>query len=661
MAWDPIDSDGTQLRYLRGVASLAHVDSYLIWADLTALQKLPSDGSPIAVIYERQAGNTTATAAASITTARHTSMGSTWEITTAFVRPVDLAGLTGTGIRRFRIGTFLPPDARKFTARGASAAPTAPASLRRAAAPREEVVLGVIDHGFAFVNKRFCTGREAAAPYRTRIEQLWDQQYGYPYSPPPGATATAWRSVPHFGYGRELLASDIDEMLGTCADEATIYRKQQYEPAQYVRTHATHVMDLAAGADPRIPDPMDMVKIVAVQLPSRPWRDTSGQNLCVHLIDAVGYILRAAAGRRVVINLSDGAYAGPHDGTSLFETALDALLTEHRNLIGFVVSAGNHFDARVHWHRVLKASDADEMQWQVLPDDRTDSHLEIWVQQEPADPARQDGKDLEVTVTAPGGYSTVVRLGQIRALTTVGPEPCACVMFMQEAANGLQGNLVHLALGPTAIQRRYWPLSRTAAPHGVWRIGVRNTGKASVHVHAYVERDDPVLGERGPRRQSHFIHPDYPRDSVLREPAQDDRGNTSPIKRMGSLNNVAMATAPGVVVVGGWVRGADSLAPYSAGGKRRMSGSSCVDLLAVTDEGRVLHGVSASATRSGTTVHMDGTSVAAPHVTRRLLELLLLLPAAATPSAAQLLAAQTEPMLDGRPPSTARAGKGRLS
>lgn len=95
----------------------------------------------------------------------------------------------------------------------------------------------------------------------------------------------------------------------------------------------------------------------------------------------------------------------------------------------------------------------------------------------------------------------------------------------------------------------------------------------------------------------------------------DDTGNPSPIRRMGALNNVA--TAGEAYVVGGYMLQSKQLAAYSASGPGRAATRlPGIDVLATSDSSQHIRGVRSTGVRTGTSFRMDGTSVAAPVVTR---------------------------------------------
>ena len=527
-------------------------------------------------------------------------------------------------VQRFRVG-LLPrqavPRARRPPSEPAVTAPP----------ERDGLVIGFIDHGIAFAHQQFA--HLHAGRWTSRIERVWDQQHGVPSDPTRrDLGAGLWRVVTGFRYGRELLnlapsASDagarrnIDELINSGQDEAAIYRLAAYRPAQAAIAHGIHVMSRAAGRTryddvrpaQQLSDGASRASIIAVQLPNRPEKDTSGQSLHVHLLDAVSYILHHAAGRKVVINVSDGAYAGPHDGNSMLERGLSKLFPERAGDRLLVVAAGNQFDERVHWAETLRPGEQRRIDWRLLPDDKTGSHLEIWL---PIGLEPEILHRLEIRAKPPGGTTSMpIRLGQTAALTGKGTEASvhACMSFARSPPSGHgQRCMIHVAVAPTPSSRDL--PARCEAWHGVWQLSLHNRSPVAVELQAFIERDNPALGVPGPRRQSHFIHPAYPRPGSKARPALGDEDNPSPIRRCGALNT--LASAGNLVVVGAHVANTRRLALYSASGPGRAGEIEGVDLLAPSDASELVHGLRASAVRSGSTFRMDGTSVAAPAVTR---------------------------------------------
>lgn len=593
---------------------------------------------------------------------------------TGFVALKDLQTFR-TEVERFRIGAVALPTTKQSGK--PEKLPMGPLYK-----PSDEVVIGIIDHGIAFANRHFAS-KDPGGSWRSRIERVWDQQKGYPIPPlhydaenPP---CMNWCDVPHYGYGRELrnarADAQIDYWLGQAIPEAEVYRRLRYLPTQGARAHGTHVMGLAAGCESftcgrgAVPtevlaDPASKAKIIAVQLPALPYKDTSGTGLCVQILDAISYIAFHARGRRIVFNLSDGAYAGPHDGTSLLERAVDVAVSSSGGRHAFVVAAGNQFDEQVHWKaEILAKGSAEPIAWHILPDDSTDSHLEIW----PASFTPKDALEkLHVSITPPGqAASSFISWGDVWMIpdgpSSSGKRALAAVIFSKNPPNGFPTSttgamrgMVHVAVGATRPVRAS---AKQAAPHGIWRIELKNTGDTPIDFDAYIERDNPALGDTGPRRQSRFLHPQYPRSNRMMTSPIDDTGNPSPIQRMGALNNVA--TAAEAYVVRGYMRQTAQLAPYSASGPGRATGrSSGVDVLAMSDSSQHIHGVRSTGVRTGTSFRMDGTSVAAPLVTRWIANWMATHPVKATLHAA--MSAQSTTLAPNLAGPTDRIGLGRF-
>jgi hypothetical protein len=192
-------------------------------------------------------------------------------------------------------------------------------------------------------------------------------QTGFAHDPltPAQQVQTDVHPVP---YGQEMRARNIDHLLadGGRVDEDSLYRRAAAQLGQsWLRSvsrrvaHGTHVMDLAAGYDLSDAE-REQRPIVCVQLPEATTADPSGESLDAYALDAIRYILERAdeiarrkPGRShlpVVINFSFGDVAGPHDGSSNLEKAIDELVRERRRMapLEIVIPSGNAHLARLH-------------------------------------------------------------------------------------------------------------------------------------------------------------------------------------------------------------------------------------------------------------------------------------------------------------------------
>lgn len=528
--------------------------------------------------------------------------------------------------------------------------PVAPATAVEGSPPMtlgngtSRAVIGVIDDGLAYAHQRFRRSDRAGGE-ATRIDAFWDQD-----------DPTAQAAFP--GYGRTLGKAEIDGAVasathGGLVDEDEVYRRGGASRVGRRQGHGTHVLDLAAGEEPDVAP--DAPAIVAVQLPSRTTRDTSGSSLASFAIDGLHYILRRSfdlyGGKKpIVVNLSYGMIAGPHDGSGLLEAAFDDVIARYnasplnaKTPLRIVLPAGNSHLARCHARFELAPQATQELRWRILPDDWTPSFLELWL---------APGVDAAVVLTPPGGPRSPSISKDSVWTWQPGANLLALVVYPQApAVNGRHRVLV--AVVPTFSQSG----RREVAPAGIWQLEVTHTGASAATFEAWIQRDDTPFGFPRRGRQSRFEDDAYVwRDEATGRPVEID--NASHIKRAGSIN--AIATGASTVVVGGYRRRENVVERYSAGGPvvppGRNAPPACggPDVCATGADSAAHTGVLAAGTRTGSVFAMYGTSVAAPAITRWIAARMTAGQAAAT-DRASVAAAAWKP---GGWPAEERAGAG---
>jgi hypothetical protein len=355
-----------------------------------------------------------------------------------------------------------------------------------------------------------------------------------------------------------------------------------------------------------------------------------------------GYDARQAGNTaaHVVVNLPHANLAGPHDGSSILECAMDDLIERRReagSAMEIVLPAGNNYLSRGHARFEVGPGNDAVMQWRILPDDATPNFLEIWLPDEAARDA------VVVQVTPPGNReSEPIASDQVVALRNDQEEILCTVVYLARAANGARP-MILLAVAPTSTHRRKH--GGTPAPGGVWKVRVSaRTGPFTID--AWIQRDDPVLGKLPYGRQSRFDHADYVRfEQPYGRPRETDLPQCCPVKRAGSIN--AIATGRKTVVIGGFRRSDGAAARYSGSGRATVGASGAVpalpairgpDAMGVSDDSHANRGVLGAGVRSGCTVAMDGTSVAVARMAGYIAEELQrtgtwTMPAARTPGA----------------------------
>ncbi|MEE1656220.1 hypothetical protein VB618_08430 [Microvirga sp. CF3062] len=486
------------------------------------------------------------------------------------------------------------------------------------------VVIGIIDDGIPFAHERF-----RKADGTTRVESVW-VQHGPSNNVPIG-----------FDNGFEIPKADIDNYLATCRqgdfiDEDDIYRRAGVadftldgrKSVAWRASHGAHVMDLACGWDPNeAPD----WRIICVQLPTATTADSSGASLAPYAVKALEYIrdraqVIAGPGESlpVVVNFSYGLLAGPHDGTHVIELAFDKILREHNTTPGnkpmrVVIPSGNSHLARAHATVSFQAAgDQTALPLRVLPDDLTPSFVEIWLP-----PAAGAGNRVELTIATPQGE--------------VGPpleENDSYILQYEIDGKVLCEARYHFSSAPTArgmflislqptirVESENSPVpTDPVAPAGLWNLTLKNIGLSPQEtIEAWVQRDDAPVGYARRGRQTYFDHPCYERYDHAGRPIEED-DPTCLVKRAGLIN--AIATGNDTIVIGGLLRRELRPPAYSAGGPITTPAGAALphrcgpDALTVSDDSTAQSGVLAAGTRSGSVIAMNGTSVAAPLMTR---------------------------------------------
>ncbi len=192
------------------------------------------------------------------------------------------------------------------------------------------VVIGVVDVGFQSDHPAFWD----SSGTRYRVKRFWNQ------------SATAGPAPQGFTYGRE------------CKTETEILAERNDDG-----THGTHVAGIAGGSGLGSPGfkyagvapeaELVFVNILysSPTVPGSAWGDYLIANPAI--IDAYDYVLRYAKskGQRAVTNLSWGMHTGPHDGTSLFDRAVDQLAAQGLVVVG---AAGNDGNSGMHLSAKLR-------------------------------------------------------------------------------------------------------------------------------------------------------------------------------------------------------------------------------------------------------------------------------------------------------------------
>ena len=490
----------------------------------------------------------------------------------------------------------------------------------------DAVIVAIIDHGIGIANERFRRERT-----KTRVEYFLDMQAW----PGNGSFDDPLRCVSDVR-GRTWTRAGIDALLQACnGDDEAVYRNMglldarphQDPPLRYALTHGTHVLDIAAGYDLRDRRQRATAAkrpILAVQLPSEVVADSSGASMEWPLRHALRWLedhakllarrMGHARGLPLVLNFSFGVFAGPHDGHGRIERLLGEFLQRYAPApCRVVLPSGNSFQARAFAQMKAGAVGAiqDAPSWRVQPDDRTASFLHIWL---PASKARK--QQIEVTLIPPRNAPAQPRASRLdRMLDWVidGHTHARLYHRRERRAHELHRECVTVALRPTASDGT----TRLLCPAGGWTVRIKNLClPPAATIDLRIQRDDTIGVRRVAGRQSYFDDARYRRfDKNSGRPVNDIGTDAGPVQRAGTFN--AYATGGETIVVAGYRASDGSAAVYSGAGPTSPGGK-LPALAAVCEDSPSHRGVLAAGTYSGTCRAMNGTSVAAPAVARRL-------------------------------------------
>lgn len=453
--------------------------------------------------------------------------------------------------------------------------------------------IGMVDDGCCLAHEWL------GAQRKTSFLLVWDQSPIEPKAP--------WQRFAGVSYGAELSQGTIDALLdkhqplGEPAERrfyADVLGRKTWGAEG--RTHGAGILHIVSHS--RRASARGELPLIFVQLPADTVADTSGGSLGVYLLDGARYIVQRtrlmaslykslglSGDYRTTINVSLGSIAGPHDGSTITELALAELAADPR--VNLVLAAGNTAGKQVHAVRRIAAGSPGRFTVLLPPDNPRESYVEVWL---PINGSTASADDFSLSIIAPNGLvSPPLRVGQAIALREAQATQAA-VVFARSVAQGRNGTMALLAVCST---RPNDPSQADAGPYGFWTIEVSTRLSHELEVHAWVERNDIIIGRPAPQ-QSRFV--------------DDGSGYVNDDCTLSSVAN-----GDNVVVVGAYRQADKRVTDYSANGPTRNGAARRgPDCYAPSDESASLRGLTVPGFFSGSWTRLSGTSVAAPVVTR---------------------------------------------
>lgn len=525
------------------------------------------------------------------------------------------------------------------------------------------VITGVIDDAINIAHEKFYL--EKNGKKHSRVDFAWIQDA--PYS-----------GDKHLPFGRQLTRLEIEKALKdhSTSEDALMHdldvtsRSDISRRAASLRTtHGTHVLDLAAGYSEATENDIEAKnhRIITVQMPSVVTKDTTGSMLLGMAHHGLRFIFERAKALSiainfpipVVINFSYGVNKGPHNGNSVLEKTFRNLAQNYKNFLAekleienknsipveLVLPSGNQRQAQIHAQVHQEANDlrpiSFKLPWRLQPSDQSSNFVEIWLP--------ENTKLDHVFIKAPNGSVEPItdRDGTANIVDDSGSisDPILLNRPTQELKNNIIGRItldkpssvpqgqiqnknflsrrLLIALAPTQAKT-------SVSPIGIWEIDIQVSGLSEGgSVHAWIQRDDSAVGYSSNHRPSYFDDPNYmnSRFNDMSDLRVNDQNKNEFITRFGTISGMATRNMDvtlakkdkHIIFVGGYQNNEKRVAPYSGRGSDatdkgvKISGP---DVLAVSDRSRVMRGIPAAGTRSGTKTVLSGTSVASPQVAK---------------------------------------------
>ena len=461
---------------------------------------------------------------------------------------------------------------------------------------RDEVYVGVVDDFIAFRRPEFCDAKG-----KCRYLAIWNQS--------PRRFSDDWRAPIEMGYGSAIAPAAGNQNL-----------RKDYPFPLKAYSHGTAVASVAHSNSKLAARPTSasaaqspITGYLGVFLPESTVEDTSGGAMSAQLLDALMFLTyQAGKDNYLVANVSYGTHAGTHDGSSIVEKAIDQLSALRDGKLTVVLPTGNQREAKGHANFTLANGIREQaLAWHILPDDATPNFLEIWLD-------RDDFGLVDIALFSPGGKNFPVAVVKQAPKQMVAgaksSKDAAFAIGVRDSALGENRSCFLLAVNSTRISPQV-----EVAEHGVWTVTVglkRNVNKTMV-IDAYIERNDTLFNARKKGRQSRFVDPHYLAPGRSYEEPWDSPA--AYVKRAGSTNSFSSGVHS-IKVAGYVASGLLKSAAYSGMGPLWGPVSPAVDVAAPSEQSTALRGFRVAGTTGSHVFRINGTSVAAPIVTRQLAE-----------------------------------------
>ncbi len=474
-------------------------------------------------------------------------------------------------------------------------------------ASSKESIVAIIDSGCPFAHQGF---RNLKVQTTSRFLNIWDQDDRPDFHDVDGTKPSG------FGYGRQIEGKTLSQFMKAAmssltqhVDEDYCYKLASYDAMLSRETHGSITLGLLAShlwtaslsttGKPEflhdIASNPDLADLVFVQLPRQLLLAPDMGSMERYALDGIRYILNCAGKltKHIAVVLDYGSDLGPHDGSGLFEQALDALIIEAKTkgiTLRVVFPTGNSFEKSLRARTNFKKLALKSLLWALPIGNEVTSVAEFWF--------NSDQVDVTFTVKPPNTPAIAIKL-DINSSKNYGNYSVTVKQIDKQT-------LVLLQTSPTGLSEL---ANRQVAPSGIWRLNFlpskSNASLQNLKLDAYTAWGGRNEGFAQRVFAAKFI--EVPKGGFE-------------VTGCGSV--LSTSCGEETYAIGGYVdkppyaRSKYSGAGPVRGGAKEQKGA---EYLAPTDEGFYQTGLLCMGTRSGTWIRANGTSLAAPQVARALI------------------------------------------
>ncbi|UUL84064.1 S8 family serine peptidase [Sphingomonas qomolangmaensis] len=316
------------------------------------------------------------------------------------------------------------------------------------------VVVAHLDWGLDFAHPAF-----RRPDGRTRLLALWDQGARYDAARPN-----------HYGFGRIFTREEIDHAL-TAPDPRAALGYRWWTSDRGSGSHGSHTMGISSGAEypGGLAGLASDADLIFVDLTTRTPQGPQPLGDSTDLIEGCDLVLRVAGDRPVVLNASLGRQAGQHDGQTLTEQALDAMLLEQPGR-AMAMSCGNYFAKAAHASITLDPGEAHAFDLDLAVGSRP-AEVDLWYKK---------GDAIDLSLTGPGGI----------AIAPVAGDGRADVIWQGRVVGRLHNRLNDPNNGDSQGSLFLY----AGAPAGRWQLVGHGRAIGDGRLHVWIERDPAGAG-----------------------------------------------------------------------------------------------------------------------------------------------------------------------